>query len=127
MAAALLIMPEMGSWRDSFGFRDSVSRLTAAFSLARISAIREGRPVQASTSLGAHLVVVDDKRVDFGQKAKVIEVSPAVPSKAGDLWQLNFYPDGSADAGQITLEGPHGLVDFAVNPVTGRAAVHWRD
>ena len=121
-----LVSSHMGRWIDSFAFRDSVARLSAALNHAHYAALRESRELAVEPGPDGRSVLVAGERVPLPRHVRLEHLGRVAPDSHPVEEAFFFYPDGSADHGLIMVATPERTATIDIHPLTGKPSVAWQ-
>jgi general secretion pathway protein H len=113
---ATVATPSIGSGVETVRLRGSGERMASTMRLARERAMRSRHYMQVSVDPKSHIVELRDLEMD---SASSWEIPDTIRIKTDDPVAFLFYPDGGAQAAQLTLENSRGRqVLVAMDPFT---------
>ncbi len=122
--ALVLVVGYKPPWSSGFGLKGVASELARGLRLARSEAIATNRSVALDLDLTAHRYRVGTGAVRSLPPNLSIELLTIVgESRAANLGDIRFNPDGSSTGGRITLADGKRRMAVGVDWLTGRVSV----
>jgi general secretion pathway protein H len=122
--ALMLVAGFKAPWSSGLGLRGIASELAAGLRLARSEAIASNRPVALDIDLAGHRYRVGSgTERPLPSNVSIELLTIAGESRAADVGDIRFNPDGSSTGGRISLADGRRRMAVGVDWLTGRVTV----
>jgi general secretion pathway protein H len=122
--ALALITGFKAPWSSGLGLRGIASELAAGLRLARSEAIASNRPVALDIDLAGHRYRVGSgTERPLPSNVSIELLTIAGESRAANVGDIRFNPDGSSTGGRISLADGRRRMAVGVDWLTGRVTV----